>query len=179
MRQESDSVVIRNLAPDELSAWLSFLRDEIFPEDPYEDVLSIWESDREKDTNGIFVATDPEGRIVSSVKAECGTLFFHDVPVFPGIISGVGTKKEYRNQGLGKRLFQSCHAYLKTRGAGIAYLYSEPDTVSFYRRLEYLDCSKRPEESFYRMFRVIQPFAPGKRRIACAKDFLDFLDGDK
>ena len=93
MRQESDSVVIRNLAPDELSAWLSFLRDEIFPEDPYEDVLSIWESDREKDTNGIFVATDPEGRIVSSVKAECGTLFFMMSLFFPASYPASGPKR--------------------------------------------------------------------------------------
>ena len=88
MCRYSENIIFRNSAPDELQSWLSFLAEDVFPGDPIEDVLSIWESDGEKDLRGVFIAVDPAGEIVGSVKAECRELALGGVPVLTGIISG-------------------------------------------------------------------------------------------
>jgi predicted N-acetyltransferase YhbS len=155
------NIEIRTLKPDELTAWFDFLSREIFPGDPRDVIEGMWYNDAEKDFGGIFIAADPEGRIVGSVKAECCMLPVLGQPVRGGIVSGVGTKAGYRGQGISRRLFAACHSRLLEKDAVIAHLYSKPDTLDFYLRLGYRNLPQREGEPFFRMYCVLKPFAVG------------------
>ena len=174
--QDSEKLIFRNLSPEEIPDWLAFLSNEIFAGDPPEAVSAIWENNRERSTNGIFIAADRNGSIAGSVCAECRTLLFRGFPILTGIISGVGVKKEFRGAGISRTLFDMCHEYLNSRGVSAAYLYSKPDTLEYYRRLGYADCRMRQGEDFYRMLRLIRPFRVGSTRIGCTEELIDFIE---
>ena len=99
--------------------------------------------------------------------------------IFTGIITGVGTKKEYRKHGISRILFKKCFEYLKERGVKIAHLYSKIDTLDFYYHFGFLNSKKRKEESFYRMFYVIQPFTTNNKIINDTQEFIDIINNEE
>ena len=172
-KESNQKICIRNLAEDELSKWLDFLCDEIFPGDPRENVEGIWYDDAEKDLRGVFVSVNPDNSIVASVKVCCTMMTVKDQKVLAGIISGVGTKKEYRGCGITGQLWAACNKYMEDREVNIAHLYSKPDTLDYYLHLGFRCSDKHPDESFYRMYRVIQPFELGNIHISTTEEFID------
>ena len=157
----SENIVIRTLEPDELTAWLDFLCRDVFPNDPRETVEGIWYDDPGKDFGGVFVAAEPDGSIVGSVRAECRMLGVAGQAVYGGIVSGAGVKAAYRGRGIARRLFDACHRRLYDQGAAVSHLYSKPDTLEFYLHLGYRSLPRVGGESFYRMVRLIRPFSIG------------------
>ena len=174
--QKYKEFLIRNLKLNELSDWFDFLSYEIFQNDSREIIEGMWNNDIEKNINGIFVALNNDQKIISSVKAESRNIKLCNNLIFAGIISGVGTKKEFRGQGINRHLFKILHNYLKDRGVSISHLYSKPDTFEYYKHLGYLNSKKHEDESFYRMFYVIQPFTINNVKITNTKELIDILD---
>ncbi len=166
----------RCLRPDELGKWLDFLSEEVFPGDPRSAVEDIWLRDPEKDFGGVFIAVDGQGRILSSVMAGCMEISLCGGRVYAGVVSGVGTRREMRGRGLASRLFALSHARLLQKGARLAHLYSKADTLSFYRRLGYLERPRRPGEDFFRMYRVLAPMPVGGAWAEDTRALLRILD---
>ena len=121
----------RSLRLDEVGKWLAFLCDDVFPGDPRSAVEDIWLRDPEKAPSGVFVALDGRGRVLSAVMGGCRYLPLGGESVYTGIVSGVGTRRDMRGQGLATRLFALCRAHLLQKGAALAHLYSRPDTLAF------------------------------------------------
>lgn len=169
------SIKIRTLRPDEISKWLDFMCNEVFPDDPREAVESMWHDDPAKDFSGIFIAVDDHDNIVASVKAACKNVTICGMSVRAGIISGVGTRRNYRGQGLITQLFDICRQSMIERGVRIFHLYSNPDTLTFYLHNGYLALPQRPGETFHRMYQVISPFSIGKTEISDTASLIALL----
>lgn len=165
----------RTLRPDELSQWFDFLCRDIFPNDPREAVESMWHNNDEQAFEGVFIAVQPDDRIVGSVMAGCRNLPICGLPVRSGIISGVGIAPDFRHRGISRQLFALCDAYLLRRNAKIAHLYSKPDTLAYYVHLGYLHLPQQPGEDFYRMYRVLSPFSLGDVRIPDTRTLIDHM----
>lgn len=165
----------RTLRPDEVGKWLDFMCNEIFPDDPREAVESMWTDDPIKDVTGIFVAVDDHDDIIASVKSACKGIIIRGVPIKTAIISGVGTRRDHRGQGLNARLFDVCCREMLARGARISHLYSNPDTLEFYLRMGYAALPQRPGEDFFRMYRLLAPFTLGDSDIPTTQNLLDLL----
>ena len=165
---------LRPLRADELDAWFTFIRTEIFPDDPIENLESMRRNLSEDDIAGIFVAIDPQGDIVASVQSACRD-HVGGLPCRMGIISGVGTRRDCRGQGLCRKLFALSDAYLLARNAPIAHLYSEPDTLALYQRLGFFALPRRLGEDFFRMYRIIRPFPLNDTLIASAAQLIPML----
>lgn len=167
------AIRLRSLEIHELDKWFDFLSREIFPGDARSIIEGMWYDDAEKDIRGICIATDADGNIIGSAKAGCRPLLVQQQLVCTAILSGVGTKREYRGQGISRRLLEMCHDYARGKGAVLAHLYSKPDTFEFYRYLGYRNTPRRADESFYRMYRVLQPFPFQTHMIADTDEWID------
>ena len=165
----------RTLRPDELRKWFDFLCCDIFPDDPREAVESMWRGCDESACEGVFIAVLPSGRVVGSVMAACRTMPVRDVPVTTGIISGAGVSPEFRGQHISAQLFALCDAFLLSRGAKIAHLYSKPDTLAYYTKLGYGHLPQRADEDFFRMYRVLMPVSIGSVSIPDTPALIDSL----
>lgn len=165
----------RTLRPDELRKWFDFLCRDIFPDDPREAVESMWRGCDDSACEGVFIAILPDGRIVGSVMAGYRPLSVCGEPVMTGIISGVGVSPEFRGQHISARLFALCDAFLLSRGAKIAHLYSKPDTLAYYAKLGYAHLPQRDDEDFFRMYRVLTPFSIGSASIPKTQALIDIL----
>ena len=168
-------IEFRNLRPDELTRWFDFLCRDIFPHDPREAVESMWNGNDEHAFEGVFIAVQPDGHIIGSVMAGCRNMSVLGTPIRTGIISGVGVAAEFRGQGISAQLFALCNAYMLSRDAKIAHLYSKPDTLAYYTKQGYLSLPRQPGEDFFRMYRVLSPFTLGDTPIADTSSLIRFL----
>lgn len=168
-------IEMRTLRPDELQKWLDFMSREIFPDDPREAVESMWHDDPVKDFTGIFVAVDAQENIVGSAKAACRDMLIGGQPVSTGIISGVGVRQDFRHQGVSRQLFAMCRHAMLERDVKLLHLYSNPDTLNFYRHMGYLSTPQQPGESFHRMYLLIAPFTIADACVSTTQQLINIL----
>ena len=153
----TDNVTYRTIRMAEVPKWLDFLCNEIFPDDPRDVIENIWHKSTQ-DPSGVFLALDAEENIIGSLKVD---LRWQDICGYTktvGIISGVGVHHAWRRRGIGSRLFAMCHEYLLDNDVAIAHLYSKPEQYRFFLNMDYSSLNQRPDEDFFRMYRVLKPF---------------------
>lgn len=130
-------IIFRNLYEDELEKWFKFLNEEIFLNEEKDYFFNQWYCDPLKDINGIFVALDGEGRILSTLRVFIRDIYINGVPVSCGGIGSVGTKEEHRGKKLSTTLFEMSKKYMKDKGISVSYLLCGQHNEGYYSRYNY------------------------------------------
>ena len=130
-------IVFRALHEHEIEKWLDFISSEIFTKVPREYFANQWYTDPDREAAGVFAAFDEHGDILSSLRVFRRSIYIGGETVLGGGIGSVGTKAEYRGQGLCSRLFELCTEYMLNSGICYSWLLCGEHNEGFYNRFAY------------------------------------------